>query len=273
MKQNEDEKSVRGILAPIPFAVSGIVDVAAVATLDKVKLGIWYYVIIGVISLVCIVCFIRLLAYAVRNQNLFIRILLFKASPNQSLILKSKECVYTFIDRTHMQYLKKFSILSKIPDLRVFYDMYMWTKDYKSQQLQPINSDTVIDTYSEDQWQYYGIRFDEPCGKNKVHNTGVFMPSLEDPKKESQLFLSTGIFEPTVSVSLCVVIRGDLKFKEGSTFCKVYNYYYGKSADKKIPLNPVPISDEDGTGFKISFDEKYPIKNARYKLVWKFEGE
>lgn len=54
---------------------------------------------------------------------------------------------------------------------------------------------------------------------------------------------------------------------------EVYNYYYGKSADKKIPLNPVPISDEDGTGFKISFDEKYPIKNARYKLVWKFEGE
>jgi hypothetical protein len=185
--------------------------------------------------------------------------------------VRDKDSIYTFIDRTHMTFCKKFKVQSKIKDLRTFYDMYIWTKNYKKQEVKALYSDTITHELSEDQWQCCCITFDSFYGKNKVHDTGIFMPSLVDDNKESLLLLSTGIFEPTIKASLTVIIKGGLKFIEGSTFCHVYHYYYGRSADETIPVD-IEL-DDDGEGYKISYSIKYPLKNAKYKLVWKFEGD
>lgn len=269
----EDEKSIFTFLRPASFAFSFIIDISAFLLLDKETLDFWYYIIVSAVSIVVLACFLWIVVHIIKNRKQISRRLVFYFAPKGSLVLLDKICTYTFVDRTHMTYRKDFIIKSRIQDLRSFYDMYMWTKDYQKQTLQSINSDTLADTFAEDQWQFYGIRFDEACGKSKTHKTGVFMPSLEDPDKKSQLFLSTGIFEPTVSVSLRVVIKNGLQFKENSAFCNVYYYYYGITPDQKIPLDIKEIPQDEGGGYQISYSTKYPIKGARYKLVWKFEGE
>lgn len=269
----EDEKSVFTFLRPASVVFAVLMDISAFFLLDKEKLGFRYYLIVGAVSIIALACFFWMLVHIIKNRKQISRRLVFHFAPKGSLILLNKTCTYTFVDRTHMTYRKDFNIKSRIQDLRSFYDMYMWTKDYQKQTLQPINSDTLADTFAEDQWQFYGIRFDEACGKNKVHETGIFMPSLEDPDKKSQLFLSTGIFEPTVSVSLRVVIKNGLQFKENSAFCNIYHYYYGITPDQKIPLDVIEIPQDEGGGYQIFYSTKYPIKGARYKLVWKFKGE
>lgn len=268
-----EKKSIFTFLRPASLAISLGIDISSFLLLDKEKLGSWYYIIVIAVSIVVLVCIFWFLSHTIKNQKQLSRRLVFYFAPKGSLVLLNKICTYTFVDRTHMTYRKDFKIKSRIQDLRAFYDMYMWTKDYQKQTLQSINSDTLADTFAEDQWQFYSIRFDETCGKNKIHETGVFMPLLEDPDKKSQLFLSTGIFEPTVSVSLRVVIKNGLHFKENSTFCNIYNYYYGITPDQKIPLEVHEIPQSEGGGYQISYDTKYPIKGARYKLVWRFEGE
>ncbi len=250
------------------FGVIGTV--VAVITLDAEKMEIWYYIIIFACILVAAVCGIRLLANVVSSQGTFMRYINYLVSPKSPLVLLEKECTYTFLDRTHMEYAKRFKIQSKVSELHTFDDMYMWTKDYKKQRIEPLNADKITYEYTEDQWQFYIITFDTFYGKNKIHETGIRMPDLEDPKKESQLFLSTGIFEPTVKICLNVVIKGGLRFKQDSAFCYVYNYYYGRAADSQMPVR-VDLLPE-GEGYKISYSIKYPVKGARYKLVWEFEN-
>ena len=273
MYPSKEEKSFHAIGNSFLAVFGFIGGVGTIFSLDKNTLGVWYYVIIVACFCVSVIFFIRILAYLIKNQKLLIRYLTYLIAPKHPLIIQKKECIYTFIDRTHMDYRKNFKIQSKISELYSFYDMYMWTKDYKKQHLVPMNSDTITVERSEDQWQFYCITFNQACGKNQIHETGVHMPSLYDPKKESQLFLSTGIFEPTISLSLCVVIKNGLKFKAGSTFCRIYNYYYGRAADCEIPLEIISIPQNEGGGYKLSYNTTYPIKNARYKLVWEFEGE
>lgn len=257
------------------FACFGFLGtLATLIGLDRETVGIWYYIILGSLCILCAVGIFGVIIYAIKEQKLVIRYLVYLISPKQPLILLDKTCIYTFRDRTHMTYQKNFTIQSKIPTLHSFYDMYMWTKDYKKQEIETINStDKITHEYTQEQWQFYCINFSDFIGKNKIYKTGIFMPSLEDPKKESQLFLSTGIFEPTTSITLQVVIQNGLKFREGSTYCKVYNNYYGRAADDQVPLNIEQIADDEGGGQKISFSIKYPVKGARYRLTWEFEGK
>jgi hypothetical protein len=172
-----------------------------------------------------------------------------------------------------MTFQKRITIQSKTKELKTYYGRYIWTKDYKQHPIETINSDTITEEYREEYWQYYCISFDTFYGKNKVHETGIYMPSLSDPNKESQLYLSTGIDEPTINACLKVIIKNGLKFSRGSTFCDIFYYDRGRAYDERIPVKIVTRSDDDGGGYEISHNIKYPVKNARYKLIWKFDSD
>lgn len=246
---------------------------ASLVALDKEEAGVWYYVITIGLFLLFAGSFIWLIVYGAKNHHKFFRWLAFQFSKKELYILENKTCIYTFVSRTEMKFEKIFEIRSKVAALDSFTDRYMWSKDYKKQVMHTTNNDIISKEYTQEQWQFYCIHFDEPCAKNKIHETGIIMPSLEDPKKESQLFLSTPISEPTASVTLCVVIQNGLKFKNDSTFCNVYYDYNGRVANEKIPLKVDHASEREGDGYKISHTIPYPIRGARYQLVWKFEGE
>ncbi len=274
MIQENNNKRYKNLLSFFLACFGFLGSLATFVGLDPKTIGFWYYIIVGSLGILFTVGIFGVLIYAIKEQKLVIRYLIYLISPKQPLILLDKACTYTFLDRTHMTYEKKFKIQSKITTLHSFYDMYMWTKDYKQQKITTINpADKISHQYTQEQWQFYCINFSDFIGKNKIYNTGIFMPSLEDPSKESQLFLSTGIFEPTTSITLQVVIRNRLKFKEGSSYCNIYNNYYGRAADDQVPLKIEQITDNEGGGQKILFTVKYPIKGARYKLTWEFEGE
>lgn len=273
MKQKKDDTHYQTWINIFIAGFGFFGGLASLVCLNKEEAGVWYYVITIGLFLFCTGSFIWLIVYGAKNHHKFFRWLAFQFSKKELYILEEKIGTYTFVNRTEMEFEKRFEIRSKVAALDSFTDRYMWSKDYKKQVIQPINNDTISREYQQEQWQFYCIHFDEPCAKNKTHNTGIRMCSLEDPKKESQLFLSTPISEPTVSVTLCVVIKNGLKFKSGSTFCNVYYDYNDRVANKKIPLKIEHATEHEGDGYKISHTIPYPVRGARYQLVWKFEGE
>jgi hypothetical protein len=238
-------------------------------TLDPTLLGVWYYMILSACGLTFLICLAIALVFLCKNRHFVFRYLNYLTVPKTQYILKNKEVIYTFVDRTHMTLSKKFSIQSRVEALREFCDMYMWSKDYQPCVIESKNDDTITNQEAEAHWQLYCIRFDRFYGKNETHNTEIFMPTLHDPDKKSLLFLSTGIFEPTKATTLQVVINNPLKFAKGSTTCSVYHYYHGRAPDHVFPLKPKEING----GYVIEFTIQYPMKNARYKLDWKFEND
>lgn len=128
-------------------------------------------------------------------------------------------------------------------------------------------NDNLGNTWSDVHWQYYTILFSNPIHKNKTHITGIEMPSLHDPKEECDTFASTGIFEPTEELIIRVILPLNLPIKKNMTKIYVYYTYNSRVADEEFSIEP----KYNEKNCILEYSIKYPRKNARYRLEWKFE--
>lgn len=186
---------------------------------------------------------------------------LFSKSGNYLVLVR--ETRYEFLSRTEMYHEKKYKIQSKINDLQELNTRFGWSKEKDLTPIPIINSHSIAKTWKSDKMIYFTILFDRHYRKNEVLTTGFKLTNLEDPNKESQLYLSTGIFEKTKLVRLILKFEKTLIPK--NIEIKIYKKYFDLS----------PIFHEsleyDFENREVVFEHDYPLKLSKYMITWEFE--
>ena len=202
--------------------------------------------------------------YSLKKDSInFINYLRYLFTATSSYSLNIREATYEFIDRTHMVHTKHVVLKSAVNNFYQFTDRYNWSKK-SACNLKPIYDGQQI-TYSwqEQGWNFYTILLNKALKKRDTIETGIIIEDLVDESKESMLFLSSGIYEKTKLLRLCVKFGPELMPKRIKF--KIY----------KNPFDPLPYFEKelayDHVKNQILLDVKYPIFSYKYFIVWEFD--
>lgn len=228
--------------------------------------------IIGVlISIISIISYVKKwdLFKSIFSKNrfryTFYRYVKYKIHPTGKYIYKMKKSTYEFKDRTHMIHNKTFVVINKTPNLRFFEDRYSWSKP--NCECHPITLDkhhSILCKWNENNGCSYLIKLDKYYKKDKIFKTGVKM-ELEDNEKESQLYLTTAIYEKTKLLILEVKFNANLVPLGGVGKILIYKDY---------SVQPELIFEDelqyDNKKGRLYYKEEYPLFNHRYEINWEF---
>jgi len=236
----------------------------------KDKMFGWLFILLIIVgSLAAVVFVIFVFIAIVKSKTRLRQFINYHTLPKKPSFLLKKDITYHFTSRTNMTFTKLFHIKSKQGGVNSFTDRYMWTKNREEKcELSALFNDTIVILPDDAHWHTYTINF-KPLCKNDIHQTGMQIKNLHDPEKKSQLFLSTGIFEPTKELKLMVQFNNPLKIKNNSAEIEIYHTYHAQYPNdrRKVDIK------EKNNGYFIEYHEKYPLNGACYKLVWQFEEE
>lgn len=184
---------------------------------------------------------------------------------NQEYNVEIRDTYYEFITRTSMKHIKSFIIIPKIKQLNQYSTRYGWSKDGEYD-VQPLfENQNIVKKWKNDKMTHITILFDRYYSKNERLKTGLLLNDLEDKNKESQLYLSTGIFDRTKLVKLTV------KFEKNLYPCNIKLYYYKYYFD----LSPAFVKElkYNFEESKIEYTESFPVLNSKYMITWDFEND
>lgn len=251
----------------IIMSVIGVLGLVLTIILGANQMGILFVISLACLALFVIGYIIYAFLYLTKNAETLSRFINYITLPKSNFIILKREIFYEFIDRTHMIHIKKIKLRSMIDNLHEFTDRYKWSKNVECYMEELIDEQTISKKWSDVHWHYYSIILDKYYKKGDEFDTGIIMPNLIDEKKESTLFLSTGIFDPTKELVLKVKISNTLEIESAKV--SVYKSYFDLSAASIVQLTPVYNRDSA----EIIFTCKYPLMGAKYIIQWCFKNE
>ena len=232
----------------------------------------WAFLFIGFAFLLAYI--ISIIIFLAIHKKGGLRIINFWSAPKKPIYFLKKSMEYRFETRTKLSFRKEFEVVAKQKNVRDLPDRYTWSKDRNMPcRIEALNpNDTIVPEGIAEYWHEYTIQFSRNLEKNKPYQTGIIMPELIDDEKKSQLFLSSGIYEPTKELYMKVVIQSPLRFKKGSAKLLVYHTYFARYPSKEYPLEIKAYNNgANDTGFYIEHRGLYPITGACYKITWEFD--
>ena len=240
--------------------------VATIVTGAK-NMGIWYYISLFILIISLGGYCVYALTYAYRNRGVFSRFIAYSLLKKEPYIVLKRESLYEFVDRENMKHKKEITVQSTTKRLHEFTDRYKWSKEGPCDIVVLQTDQKVIRQFKDIHWNYYTIALDRYYNKGENSVTGIEMPSLKDEKRESELFLSSGVFEPTRELHLKVCAHQPLKFVSAKV--KVFRTYFDLVAFDTNDLEP----EYNDNCSVLSFTWKYPLMGAKYMIEWAFEDE
>lgn len=185
----------------------------------------------------------------------------------ESYDILEKECVYTFLSRTEMQYTKKHVLFSKVNNLSRFCDKFKWSKEQKVEDIK-IKSNVPhhrISVQRIENWHQYTVDF-PGIGKGQQQTVSITLDGLSDPNKESILFLSSNIVCRTKELKLVIELK-DTTLRPENIKYKVYDNY---ACEFPVINRSLQFNSLDRT---ISVTETKPIYGYRYVISWDFADD
>lgn len=255
--------------------LSGLATIADVAKnyAKDSKITFSYITIIGIIiTILTIIIFIlrRNVGFTYKINKI---LKYYFSHTNDSLEVENKESVYTFKDRTHMEFTKTHKIKSKVAQLSEFCDKFKWSKpqnlDEVSQMLKSIKSNNpnhTITTSRYENWLKYSVGFDG-IGKGDTQNISITIPNLEDPKQESLTFLSSSVTFKTKDMYMKVI------FEDPNLIPQNVEYKIFKNYASNFPLicKELDVKVLQNSNHRyIECNESMPIPGYRYVITWNF---
>lgn len=250
------KKSLLGIINIIAAVITILMVIPVILASNKHRL---LYLIIY-ISLLLLIVF--LLIYFRFKEDTF-RYLKYFFTKSGKYNVNLKETVYEFKSRTQMFHQKKINITSKTNDLINISSRYGWSKD-EVIPIKTLNKNhQIVKTWKSDKMMNFTILFDRYYRKGETLTTGFKLENLNDKNKESDLYLSTGIFEKTKLVRLILLFEKNLL--PINIELKVFKNYFD--------ISPYIIKklEYDYANKKIVFEHSYPIKLSKYIITWEFD--
>ena len=229
----------------------------------------WLYFLLLSIGILVVAGYIIFIFIAIKKTKFnLLHFALFQFQTKKPFYLREKYAEYTFETRELMTYKKTFHIKCKQSGIREILDKYVWTKNREEKcVITPLYGDTICNFQEDAYWHVFSIRLRKVLCKNESYKTGYEMNNLQDPKRKSSPELSSGTFEATKKLHLKVVLRNPLQIKENSAVVEIYN---ASSNNYPSERHAVEIKEFNG-GCSIEYVKYYPIKGARYRLLWEFD--
>lgn len=251
------KKSLLGIINIIAAVITILMVIPVILASNEHRL---LYLIIY-ISLLLLIVFLLIYFRFKEDTFRYLKYYFFTKSGKYNVNLK--ETVYEFKSRTQMFHQKKINITSRTNDLISISSRYGWSKD-EVIPIKTLNKNhQIVKTWKSDKMMNFTILFDRYYRKGETLTTGFKLENLNDKNKESDLYLSTGIFEKTKLVRLILLFEKNLL--PINIELKVFKNYFD--------ISPYIIKklEYDYAKKKIVFEHSYPIKLSKYIITWEFD--
>lgn len=218
------------------------------------------YSFVGIIAML----YLCLLVQSLKNGSVkFLYYFNYLLGPKYGYIMNLRETKYEFMDRTHMRHEKKYEIKSLVNNLSIFTDRYFWSKDSKCVVEPLYKKHYIAYQWMDEGANFFSILFENPNKKGSVIHTGIKIDNLVDENKESELFLSTGIYERTKKLRMLVKFNKELIPK--NIKLRIF-----KDASITYPIFEYELK-YDYENCHILYEDSYPIYGYKYNIVWEFE--
>lgn len=222
------------------------------------------------ISGIIITCIVFILYNILKDPKVYYlikKVIQYYLRKNDSYFVENKECIYTFISRTEMEYTKKHTIVSNVSNLMHFCDKFKWSKEQKVEDIHIVSNinGQSVKVRRVENWHQYIVEFNE-LGKGQRQEISITITNLCDPNKESILFLSSNIVCRTKKLRLVVCFK-DSQLKPINIKYKIFDNY---ACDFPLFQNNLVF---DTVEHKIEVIEKFPIYGYKYEISWDFEND
>lgn len=198
-------------------------------------------------------------------KSVTVRFLKYFFTKNGNYNVLLRETIYEFKSRTEMYHEKKYIIRSNRNDLQEISTRFGWSKE---QILTPTTINPkhqIVKTWKSDKMTHFTILLERHFKKGEVFTSGFKIDNILDKRKESLLYLSTGIFEKTKKVRL--LVKFNVKLIPKNIEIKIFKNYFDLS-----PMFTNKL-DYDFENKEVSFEHLYPIKLSKYLITWEFEND
>jgi hypothetical protein len=220
--------------------------------------------LVFIFLVVLIICYASIFVYSIKKDSIkFLYYFSYFFTPKRAYVLNLRETIYEFIDRTNMAHTKNYEIKVLVDNFFGFTDTYTWSKEYKCI-LNSINPKHHVTYQWRDQGKnFFSINFDRHYGKDEIIKTGIEINNLVDENKESELFLSAGIYERTKLLRMIVKFNKELEPK--NIKLRIYKNYSDSCPFLEKDLK------YDFEKCQILYQDKYPIYDHKYYIIWEFD--
>lgn len=247
--------SIISIVAFIPSVgtlIDGIIE-------RKITSIIVSSIIAGIALIAFIATFIH--AFSKKHKSLIYRWLKYKTAHKEHTLLLERNTYYEFKDREHIIHGKKFKVFGRL-DFDTFTDRYVYSGDQKCKLNAPLSGQKIIDENKRLGWSFYTIKSETRFKKGDTQTFEMKMDEIDDSNHSSMPYLSTGIYEQTKRLIMCVKFGVSVTPKNAEI--KVYSDYTSITPIDHRPL----IFDTNDRCLK--YEIKYPVHHYKYEITWDF---
>lgn len=181
--------------------------------------------------------------------------------------LKKRVLYYEYKSRETLYHAKGFSLIPKTENLGGFKDRFIYSGN-SNPTLKKLFPGQEINRLERDHgWDFYQITLKNKPTRGKIVNVGMEMDDINDPEHSAKPFLSTGIYEPTQELTMCV------KFDKETI--KMVKDVYFLTFNSYIDVNPIDYErlQIDYVNSCVVKRLSYPIYHYKYMIKWRFDDE
>ena len=258
MKEN-GKLSVIASICTLVFIIPTIASLIAGIIRQDLLSIIVSSIMIGV--LLIIFCAILIQAFSKKHKSIIYRWLKYITTHKENTLLIERNSYYEFKDREHILHKKKFIVYGR-NDFDSFTDRYVYSGDQCCKLNAPLSSQRIIDENKRLGWSFYTIKSDTRVKKGDSETFEMAMDEIYDSNHSSMLYLSTGIYEQTKCLKMCVKFGNSVTPRNAKI--KVYADYTSLTPLEKREL----IFDTNSRC--LNYDLKYPVSHYKYEITWDF---
>lgn len=222
-----------------------------------------YLCIVGGSTLILVI--LSLFLYDIYNtsDDKWIRKLKFKLRKESDFYYTSRSIVYTYINITDKNCIRKSTIKVLQNGLQHIDERYNWSGNMDNDLVITANKpNEIINRKERSRWDVFTINFDKPYSKGETISTVVTFPKMNGRSKK---FLSTSISKKTEKLHLKVCFPKDFQVVDGE-----FNIYNGQNINEPIKVEELNNVTENGN-IILSKEIEYPRLGWRYEIVWNFK--
>ena len=177
-------------------------------------------------------------------------------------------------DGTEIGHRKELEVTALVNAVRDFTDRYQYSNDHFENNptgicklTAPERQQSIINIEKREGWVFYTIHRRDALAQNRSGRFVMEMQPISDPNKETETFLSTGIYEPTRRLELILKFPAALNLKNPRV--RIFNSYSADTEFVTILPNEDPehfICDFEHGQFSYIID--YPVYTYKYRIDW-----
>ena len=258
MKEN-DRLSIIASICTLIFIIPTIVSLI----LGIIKINLEAIITSSIIAGVLIVSFFVIIIRSIskKHNSIIYRWLKYKFTDKESKLLLERNTYYEFKDREHIIHKKSFIVYGR-SNFDSFTDRYVYSGNRQCKLNAPLCGQRISDEDKRLGWSFYTIKSNLGVKKGETLTFKMEMDEIDDSNHSSMPYLSTGIYEQTKRLLMCVKFGESVTPKNAKI--NIYTDYTSLTPLERKDLN------FDTNNRCLKYELKYPIFHYKYEITWEF---